>query len=139
MKHVCIIGAGPAGLVAAKTFQQTGRFTLTLYEKSHRIGGLWALDENTRTGFLAPGTPTNLSRFTVGFSDLDWREVDLGSQHDGGGARRGGGGVPMFPKAWQVGRYLEEFRRRYVPDEVLKLGTEVVGAVRCVEEGRAAV
>ncbi|KAK0282424.1 hypothetical protein LTR35_006891 [Friedmanniomyces endolithicus] len=139
MKRVCIIGAGPAGLVAAKTLQQTGRFTLTIYEKSTRIGGLWALDEDSQTGFLAPGTPTNLSRFTVGFSDLDWRDVDFGSQHEGVGARRGGGGVPMFPRAWMVGRYLEEFWRRYVPDEVLKLGTEVVGTVRCVEEGRAAV
>ncbi|KAK0347119.1 hypothetical protein LTS02_004095 [Friedmanniomyces endolithicus] len=138
-KRVCIIGAGPAGLVAAKTLQQTGRFTLTLFEKSHRIGGLWALDETTQTGFLAPGTPTNLSRFTVGFSDLDWREVDLGGQHDGDGARRGEGGVPMFPKAWQVGRYLEEYRRLYVPEEVLRLEREVLRAERCVEEGRAAV
>ncbi|KAK0280140.1 hypothetical protein LTR35_008291 [Friedmanniomyces endolithicus] len=137
-KRVCIIGAGPAGLVAAKTVHQTGRFTLTIYEKSPRIGGLWALDEYTQTGFLAPGTPTNLSRFTVGFSDLDWREVDLRGQHDGGG-EAGKGAVPMFPRAWMVGRYLEEFRRRYVPDEVLKLGTEVVRAERCVEEGRAAV
>ena len=47
MKTVCIIGAGPAGLVAAKTFLQTGGFKVTIYEQSHHIGGIWAFEKNS--------------------------------------------------------------------------------------------
>lgn len=138
MKSVCIVGAGPAGLVAAKTFLRTGNFTVTVYEKNHRIGGIWALDEDTHDGFLSPQTPTNLSRFTVGFSDLDWNEVDLGSQRSNGltNGDRKDKGVPMFPKAWQANRYLEKYRKRYVPKELLSLGTEVTAASRHQREGR---
>nr|OQO22630.1 hypothetical protein B0A51_11438 [Rachicladosporium sp. CCFEE 5018] len=123
MRSICIIGAGPAGLVAAKTFLQTGQCRVTVYEKSHRLGGIWALDEDATGGFLHPRTPTNLSRFSVGFSDLAWSSVDIDSHAKGK--------LPMFPKAWQVGKYLEEYRRRYLPEEVIKYGMRVSKAEKC--------
>nr|POE46964.1 flavin-containing monooxygenase fmo gs-ox-like 3 [Quercus suber] len=129
MKSVCIVGAGPAGLVAAKTFLQSGHYTVTIYEKTHRIGGIWALDEDSKDGFLSPQTPTNLSRFTVGFSDLDWNSVDLQSKY-AQGLRPAQNVTPMFPKAWQVNRYLETYRRRYIPSGVINLGREVIKAER---------
>ncbi|KAK3623874.1 hypothetical protein LTR56_021330 [Elasticomyces elasticus] len=136
MKRVCIIGAGPAGLVTAKTLLQTGQFAVKVYEKNARIGGIWALGEDTRDGFLAPQTPTNLSRFTVGFGDLDWNEVDLGSKLSDNTTNSNVkfGQVPTFPKAWQANRYLEEYRKRYIPDDVLSLSTEIVRASRCMKE-----
>lgn len=67
---------------------------------------------------------TNLSRFTVSFSDLAWESV------------LGGTDVPMFPQAWQVGRYLETYTERYLSDQVVRLGCEVVHAVREVVGGR---
>lgn len=135
MKSVCIIGAGPAGLAAAKTFLQTGHFDVTIYEKSHRIGGIWALDENSKDGFLSPQTPTNLSRFTVGFSDLDWNSVDLERAETAKDERINGAKdqAPAFPKAWQVNRYLETYKQRYVPEEVLHLNTEILKAERLAE------
>jgi len=130
-KRVCIVGAGPAGLVAAKTLQ-TGHFTVTVYEKNDRTGGIWALDEETKDGYLDPKTPTNLSRFTVGFSDLNWKDVDLQSERDSTTANGipKARDVPMFPKAWQANRYLEEYQRRYILDGVIKLGTKVIKATR---------
>lgn len=85
--------------MAAKTLLQTGQFEVTVYEQRNRIGGIWALDRNSTNGFLSPYTPTNLSRFTVGFSDLDWNSVDY-SDHHANGAPNGDstGKVPMFPK-----------------------------------------
>lgn len=65
---------------------------------------------------------TNLSRFTVAFSDFSWESV-LGDD------------VPMFPQARQVGRYLSAYSERYIPKEVLRLGHRVVGAVRSAENG----
>lgn len=101
MKSVCIVGAGPAGLVGAKILLGTKQFTVTILERGDRIGGIWALDENSKDGYLGPSTPTNLSRFTVAFSDLDWKSIDLSSGKHGEEAKQN---VPMFPKAWHVNR-----------------------------------
>ncbi|KAK3052215.1 hypothetical protein LTR09_006807 [Extremus antarcticus] len=130
MKSVCIVGAGPAGLVAAKTFLQTGQFDVTVYEKKSRIGGIWALEKKSKDGFLSPFTPTNLSRFTVGFSDLDWNSVNY--QDDHGKSTENGSAddikPPMFPKAWMANKYLETYRKKYVPDGIIHCGIEVVKA-----------
>ncbi|KAF4158692.1 hypothetical protein CNMCM6936_002744 [Aspergillus lentulus] len=141
-KKVAIIGAGPSGLVTAKTLLHhfpEGTFSPSIFEKRHEIGGLWPIYRNRRgsnpgrasvskdhgaAGPVNPSMRTNLSRFTVSFSDLAWESV-LGTVD-----------VPMFPQAWQVGKYLEAYAERYLPDEVVRLGCEVVRAVREVEGGR---
>jgi uncharacterized NAD(P)/FAD-binding protein YdhS len=122
-KTICIIGAGPAGLVAAKTFLRTGQCNVIIYEKSDRLGGIWALDEKSTGDYLSPQTPTNLSRFTVGFSDLSWDSVRL----DGGTA---GNDSPMFPRAWQVNKYLEAYRAKFIPEGTIQYGHEVIATSR---------
>jgi len=122
-KTVCIIGAGPAGLVAAKTFLRTGQCNVTIYEKADRLGGIWALDEQSIGDYLSPQTPTNLSRFTVGFSDLSWESVKLNGESTGND-------VPMFPRAWQVNKYLETYRAKFVPDGTIQYGHEVTATSR---------
>ncbi|KAK3670308.1 hypothetical protein LTR78_009762 [Recurvomyces mirabilis] len=136
MKSVCIVGAGPAGLVTAKTFLDTEQFDVTIYEKHDRIGGIWALDEDTQDAFLSPFTPTNLSKFTVGFSDLDWNEIDARSKSSTSsvnGAKKPR--VPLYPKAHHVNRYLEEYTRRYLTDAKICLSTKVISASRTCKYG----
>ena len=119
MKSVCIIGAGPGGLVAAKTFLETRRFRVTIYEQSAALGGLWRFDPGALGNkYLSASTPTNLSRYTVGFSDLAWDSIPLD------------GPLSMFPKAPQVGQYLQEYARRYVPKDTVRYGTRVTAARR---------
>lgn len=72
---------------------------------------------------------TNLSRFTVGFSDFAWESVLGGG---GGGTEK----LPMFPQAWQVGKYLECYAERYLPEGALRLGCRVVRTVREMQGGR---
>lgn len=69
---------------------------------------------------------TNISRFTVAFSDLAWESIIEESE------------VPMFPQAWQVGRYLRKYAERFLPNGVLRLRQRVVRTSRRVEneEGR---
>ncbi|KAK6815957.1 hypothetical protein RU639_009123 [Aspergillus parasiticus] len=132
-KKVAIIGAGPSGLVAAKTLLHNypkGTFSPTIFEKGHEIGGLWPIeprDTTTETttprqrphnGFVDPSMPTNQSRFTVTFSDLAWESVIDGAD------------IPMFPQAWQAGKYLQAYAERYIPKETLRLGHKVVGSTR---------
>ncbi|KXT06182.1 hypothetical protein AC578_1417 [Pseudocercospora eumusae] len=139
MKTVCIVGAGPAGLAGAKVLLKTGKFSVKIFEKASRIGGIWALDENSTEGFLHPDTPTNLSKFTVGFSDLDWNSIDLLSTQQNGLANGAASktAAPMFPKAWQVNRYLEAYKQTYIPDELIQLEHEVVATRRSTESGEA--
>lgn len=112
-----VAGAGPSGLVTAKTLLHNfphGTFSPVIFDTRHEVGGLWA-------GTLDPSMRTNLSMFTVAFSDLSWESV------------MGTSGVPMFPQARQVGQYLAAYTKRYIPDDVLRLGHRVLKAERTAE------
>lgn len=116
--------------MTAKTFAETGQFRVTVFEKKARIGGIWALGRSTQGAFLSPDTPTNLSRFTVGFADLDWASVDLHRGQENGGHSKDGPRAPMFPKAWMVNEYLETYARRYIPEGTIRCKTGVTNAER---------
>ncbi|KAM3415365.1 hypothetical protein BST61_g8894 [Cercospora zeina] len=117
-KTVCIVGAGPSGLASAKVLLQSRAFHVAIFERKDRIGGIWAVDRaSPHQGFLHPDTPTNLSRFTVAFADLDWNAVGLDS-------------VPMFPKAWHVHQYLEAYRTKHIPHECFRFHHHVTRTER---------
>ncbi|KAJ5729002.1 FAD-dependent pyridine nucleotide-disulfide oxidoreductase [Penicillium malachiteum] len=132
-KKVAIIGAGPSGLVTAKTLLHNfphGTFSPVIFDTRHEIGGLWPCHSTGTqrppgdvSGKLDPHMPTNLSRFTVAFSDLSWESVFESSN------------IPMFPQARQVGLYLEAYRKRYIPEASIKLGHRVLKTVRTVGPG----
>ncbi|KAH0548647.1 hypothetical protein GP486_007809, partial [Trichoglossum hirsutum] len=123
---------GPSGLVAAKTLlcsHPPGTFEPTIFEASSSIGGMWPHgvgDDGPHKVYAH--MPTNLSKFTVGFSDFAWKSVDLGSQ-------KNRDSVPMFPKAWQVGRYLAAYAKEYGIEPLVRLGCRVTDASRGAFEG----
>lgn len=100
-KTVCIVGAGPSGLVAAKTLlhRSSGSgsgFAVTVLDAQPRIGGLWPLEKTDGAGLLHPLMVANQSRHTVQFSDLAWEQD-----------------APQMPKAWQIGQYLQRYLRTF--------------------------
>ncbi|KAK2611491.1 hypothetical protein N8I77_004827 [Diaporthe amygdali] len=116
-KTVCIVGAGPSGLVAAKTLLHHASgsgpgFSVTVYDAQPRIGGLWPVEKSDGAGLVHPLMVLNQSRNTVQFSDLAWD-----------------GNAPQLPRAWQVGRYLQKYLRKYCAFEEdrfrLRLGWRV--------------
>ena len=133
MKTACIVGAGPSGLAGAKVLL-SNNFNVIVYEKTDRLGGIWSGEYP----FLSPETPTNLSRFTVGFSDLDWNSIDLAPRREDAPSTNGNAPkrAPMFPMAWQVNRYLETYRQRYIPDDVVRYNHEVIKAARISDRGK---
>jgi hypothetical protein len=69
---------------------------------------------------LDPYMRTNLSRFTVAFSDLSWESALSCAD------------IPMFPQARQVGQYLAAYSSLYIPEDILRLGHRVVNTERLV-------
>ncbi|KAJ5391657.1 hypothetical protein N7509_007147 [Penicillium cosmopolitanum] len=130
-KKVAIIGAGPSGLVTAKTLLHNfppGKFAPVVFDSRFEVGGLWntgAAPTKARDASdpvtLDPRMRTNLSRFTVAFSDLAWESVIED------------GDIPMFPQASQVGQYLAAYAQRYIPKDAFRLGSYVRQTKRLVQ------
>lgn len=57
----------------------------------------------------------------MAFSDLSWETVI------------GDADIPMFPQAKQVGEYLAAYAERYIPKEMLRLGSRVIRTARTVD------
>lgn len=87
--RVAIIGAGPAGLVAARYLLQHG-FDPVIFEQSSRLGGQW--NQGAPHSGVWPTMVTNTSRLNTRFSDLPWPA-----------------GTPMFPRNDQVREYLVRY------------------------------
>ncbi|KAF2710363.1 hypothetical protein K504DRAFT_490501 [Pleomassaria siparia CBS 279.74] len=132
MKSVLVVGAGPAGLVAAKTLLQHGNgkhFKVTVFEAADKVGGMWRADANEEGEKCSPNMRTNLSRFTVAFSDLSWNSVSLEDTEDKENtAAHTQAPPPMFPKAWQVGLYLQRYAHTYIPNGIILCNREVLKA-----------
>ncbi len=105
MKSVAIVGAGPAGLVAARFLKSEG-FAVTLFDRSRRIGGHWSADPE-HSG-VWPNLRTNTSRLMTCFSDL-----------------RPSPGA-LFLSADEVQTYLERYAQQFDLTPNLRLGHQVV-------------
>lgn len=67
-KRICVIGAGPSGLVMAKSLLEEGHCPV-VFEKQSTLGGLWVLNENKTAGAYKK-TRFQSSKFTSVFSDF---------------------------------------------------------------------
>ncbi|KAI9782494.1 MAG: hypothetical protein M1839_004980 [Geoglossum umbratile] len=135
-RRVAIIGGGPSGLVSAKTLLRShppGTYEPVIFEASSSIGGMWSCEaDGDRPHTVYGRMPTNLSKYTVNFSDFSWESV-----RDIGGPNGGTGDAPIFPKAWQVGRYLAAYSKEYGLESCVRLSCRVSSAVRgTFEDGK---
>src|SRR4029434_1402273 len=106
MKRVCVIGAGLAGLAAAKVLKQDG-FEIMVFEKEPELGGVWAASRTY------PGLRANNSRESYAFSDFPYPDT-----------------ADDFPTAEQIRGYLNAYTDRFGLRSLVCLSTAVVSVSR---------
>ncbi|WP_030337915.1 flavin-containing monooxygenase [Micromonospora parva] len=102
--RIAVVGAGFAGVSAAKVLRQSG-FDVTVFERAPDVGGVWS---RTRR---YPGLTTQNDKGTYHLSDLPM------PAH-----------YPQWPSGEQVQRYLETYVEEFGLASALRLSTEVVSA-----------
>ncbi len=115
--HVCILGAGAAGLVSAKTLRAAG-LKCTIIEQRGRIGGVWSR-EATHVGPsenpVYDSLKTNLPKEVMQFCDFPFPSE-----------------LPSFVEHADVQRYLEAYAREHglADGDGLRLCTRVESITR---------
>ncbi len=107
---VAIIGAGPAGLAAARWLKQHG-FAPLLIEAHSGIGGQW--DGANPLSGVWPEMRTNTARITTAFSDLDYPAE-----------------VAVFPRNQEVLAYFRRYAQMFGLLDGARLGTRLAGLER---------
>ncbi|XWS49079.1 hypothetical protein CRYUN_Cryun13aG0132800 [Craigia yunnanensis] len=135
-RHVAVVGAGAAGLVAARELHREGH-SVVVFERGNEVGGTWVYTPRTEPNPLRldPNRPivhtslysslrTNLPREVMGFRDFPFVTLP-GENRD---PRR-------FPGHREVLMYLKDFAREFGIEEMVRFQTEVV-KVRILENGK---
>ena len=107
MTEVGIIGAGPAGLAAARYLASEG-FEPVLFEQGAAVGGQWS-GERAHSG-IWPSMRTNTSRILTAFSDLPHAA-----------------GSHVYPSNQSIREYLRAYAERFSLTSRVHLRTPVVG------------
>jgi dimethylaniline monooxygenase (N-oxide forming) len=106
--EVCVIGAGPAGLAAARALLDRG-IDLRCFEKGSMVGGLWRIDNDNGGSPAYRSLHLNSSRQRTQFPSYpmpeDW---------------------PDFPSHELVARYFQSFAEHHDLLEHITFGAEVV-------------
>ncbi|WP_166263962.1 flavin-containing monooxygenase [Marinobacter caseinilyticus] len=105
--HVCVIGAGPSGLTAAKNCLETG-LNVTVFEKNDKVGGNWVF--NSKTGHSSVYDNTHI------ISSKSWSEYeDFPMPED----------YPDYPNHQQLQAYFENYARHFGVMERIRFDTTV--------------
>ncbi|WP_168194823.1 amino acid adenylation domain-containing protein [Chromobacterium phragmitis] len=109
-KRICVVGAGPGGLVMAKSLLEEGHAPV-VYEAQGKLGGVWNLERDKTVGTYSTTRFQN-SKDTSFFSDFYPRDMD-----------------DMFPNVRDVRAYLEAYTDRFDLKRHIHCGVSVT-AVR---------
>ncbi len=109
---VCIIGAGSSGIVACKTFAQSG-IPFDCFEKSDRPGGNWVFKNNNGMSSAYRSLHINTSRDKMVFSDFPMPQS-----------------YPDFPHHTLIARYFDSYVDHFGIREHIEFETQVTHCER---------
>jgi amino acid adenylation domain-containing protein len=119
-KRICVVGAGPAGLVMAKSLLEEGHEPV-VYEAGDTFGGVWNLKEHKNSGAYK-NTRFQNSADTSFFSDFP-----ATAEHG------------LFPGVTQVRDYLEAYAERFDLKRRINYRSRVVAVAEAGEQWRVEV
>jgi dimethylaniline monooxygenase (N-oxide forming) len=94
-RRVAVIGAGAAGLTAAKTLLAGGH-DVTVFEKGSRVGGMWVYENDNGASPAYFTLHINTAKKITAFGDFPFA-----------------GEVGLFPSHWEMASYLEDYARHF--------------------------
>lgn len=107
-RRAAVIGAGPAGLVCAKTLMQAG-FDVDIFEKGSFAGGTWVYENDNGRRFLYRNLHINTSKALTQFSDFPFPA-----------------GTQPIPDHKDMAAYFDAYARRFRVWERIRFKSEVV-------------
>ena len=123
-KHVCVIGAGPSGLVSARELRKEGH-TIAVLEQNHDVGGQWLYDPRVEyEDALGRMTPLRVHssiyaslrltspREIMGFTDFPF-------------VAKKGRDMRRFPGHNELLAYLKDFCQWFGLKELIRFNTRV--------------
>jgi cation diffusion facilitator CzcD-associated flavoprotein CzcO len=108
---VCVIGAGPSGIAAAKALHQRG-VPYLCFEKGGRVGGLWARHDSSGRSPAYRNLRVNTSRRRTAFSDFPMPAT-----------------YPDYPHHTHMATYLDAYVDHFGCREHIRFNTEVERAI----------
>jgi dimethylaniline monooxygenase (N-oxide forming) len=117
-KTVAVVGAGPAGLCAAKYMLSAG-FDVTLYEAGSGVGGLWFYNNDSGLSSAYQTLHINTDKYITQFEDFPLAET-----------------ASVFPHHTEMRKYLQDYAAKFNLIERTLFKTEVTQIEPVDDEGR---
>jgi dimethylaniline monooxygenase (N-oxide forming) len=117
-RRYAIIGAGAAGICAARQLRREGFSNIVIYEIGSKIGGLWCYENDNGKSAAYRTLHINTARAFTTFTD---REFDAG--------------VPLFPAHGDMYAYLQSYVAEFDLGRHIRFNTEIT-ALRPADDGR---
>ncbi|KAG7361049.1 dimethylaniline monooxygenase [Nitzschia inconspicua] len=124
---IAVIGAGAAGLAAARVISRSGRpVSLTVLEKDFEVGGIWCYRQQTEDGHnptinkarpMYRGLRTNLPKEVMQYREFPWI-----LENDDGCCNHP---APSFVTHSQVADYLRNYATKFGLDNYIQYGASV--------------
>ena len=110
--RICIIGAGPSGIGAAKSLLDSGLRDLTIFDKNDRVGGNWIFDPRPGHSSVYETTHAISSRRLSQYEGYPMPDD-----------------YPDFPSHDLLQRYFTAYADHFGVTQFVRFGTEVTAAV----------
>ncbi|ESQ46596.1 hypothetical protein EUTSA_v10000726mg [Eutrema salsugineum] len=127
--HVAVIGAGAAGLVAARELRREGH-SVVVFERQNQVGGTWIYTDDVEPDPLS----VDPTRLVVHWSIYDSLRTNLPREYFPFVIRSGKyRDLRRFPSHREVLAYLREFAKEFGIEEMIRFETEVVRVAPAAE------
>lgn len=115
--RICVIGAGPSGITAAKNLLQNGLTNFVIYEKNDQVGGNWVFSPRLSHSSVYETTHIISSKTMSQFEDYPMPDD-----------------YPDYPSHKQVLAYFQAYAQHFGVMEHIRFNTEVRHAEKLPDE-----